>query len=70
MTPEDESVHLDRLKKLAAELDAAQASASDTLKHVVSAKRQNDKLITQNTELIDTSKANPTKRRKRRTKHR
>ncbi|HZR24263.1 MAG TPA: hypothetical protein VFA59_11785 [Vicinamibacterales bacterium] len=56
MADDEGRTHLDRLKKLAAELEAAKAASDETVKHVVGAKRQSDRLITHDTRFLDTSK--------------
>ena len=62
---DDTHAQIARLKKLAAELDAAKAAANDTIAHVASAKHHTDRLITKDTRILDTSP-----RKRKRLKHR
>jgi hypothetical protein len=62
---DDTHAQIARLKKLAADLDAAKAAANDTLTHVASAKHYTDRLITKDTRVLDTSP-----RKRKRLKHR
>ena len=58
---DDAHAQIARLKKLAAELDAAKAAANDTITHVANAKHHTDRLITKDTRILDTS---PRKRKR------
>jgi hypothetical protein len=62
---DDAHAQIARLRKLAAELDAAKAAANDTITHVAKAKHYTEHLITKDTRILDTS---PKKRK--RVKHR
>jgi len=62
---DDAHAQIARLKKLAAELDAAKAAAHDTITHVARAKHHTDHLITKDTRVLDTSP-----RKRKRLKHR
>ena len=62
---DDTHAQIARLKKLAAELDAAKAAANDTITHVAKAKHHTDRLITRDTRILDTSP-----RKRTRLKHR
>jgi cell division septum initiation protein DivIVA len=44
---EEEREQLERLKKLSKELDAARTSVDETVKHIESAHRQADQLVTE-----------------------
>jgi len=61
--PHDARARIDRLKKLAAELDAVKSAAEETIKHVAIATRPTDHLVVGDTRVVDTSGRASRKRR-------